>query len=161
MKTKKRYAASIVLREGNMMLPFKLEIKGMDFIKAGVTDEVTTKFTNMLKKYILYVDTPDLHGMMKEIKMFEREIYHDLMNGGTKYLKSQQYKPEEGYSKIKDNKGNVVGRIAAFYDSKTSSTYQKEENGQPITGDSGEISAFLSSFWSFYPFRPRPEHSFQ
>ena len=112
MKTKKRYAASIVLREGNMMLPFKLEIKGMDFIKAGVTDEVTTKFTNMLKKYILYVDTPDLHGMMKEIKMFEREIYHDLMNGGTKYLKSQQYKPEEGYSKIKDNKGNVVGTKA-------------------------------------------------
>lgn len=112
MKTKKRYAASIVLREGNMMLPFKLEIKGMDFIKAGVTDEVTTKFTNMLKKYILYVDTPDLHGMMKEIKMFEREIYHDLMNGGTKYLKSQQYKPEEGYSKIKDTKGNVVGTKA-------------------------------------------------
>ncbi len=35
---------------------------------------------------------------------------------------------------LRDNKGNVVGRIAAFYDSKTSSTYQKEENGQPTGG---------------------------
>lgn len=98
MKTKKRYAASIVLREGNMMLPFKLEIKGLDFIKAGVTDDVTNKFTNMLKKYILFPDEPQLHGMMKELKQFENEIYHNLKQGGTLYLKSQQYKPAEGYA---------------------------------------------------------------
>jgi len=112
MKTKKRYAASIVLREGNMMLPFKLEIKGMDFIKAGVTDDVTSKFTNMLKNHILNSDEPQLHNMMKEIKKFEKEIYNDLRNGGTKYLKSSQYKPEEGYSKIKDASGRVVGSKA-------------------------------------------------
>lgn len=112
MKTKKRYAASIVLREGNMMLPFKLEIKGMDFIKAGVSDEVTERFTNMLKKYILFAEEPQLHEMMKDIKQFEKEIYHDLVKGGTKYLKSQQYKPEEGYQKIKDSNGRVIGTKA-------------------------------------------------
>ena len=112
MKTKKRYAASIVLREGNMMLPFKLEIKGMDFIKAGVSDDVTKKYTNMLKNHILYPDSPELHEMMKEIKKFENDIYHDLIKGGTTFLKSQQYKPEEGYSKIKDSNGNVVGSKA-------------------------------------------------
>jgi len=112
MLTKKRYAASIVLREGNMMLPFKLEIKGMDFIKAGVTDDVTSKFTNMLKNHILFAEEPQLHNMMKEIKQFEKEIYNDLRNGGTKYLKSSQYKPAEGYSKIKDANGKVIGSKA-------------------------------------------------
>lgn len=112
MKTKKRYAASIVLREGNMMLPFKLEIKGMDFIKAGVSNDVTDKFTNMLKDHILFNDEPNLHGMMKDIKRFENEIYYDLKNGGTKYLKNSQYKPEEGYSKIKDSRGVVIGSKA-------------------------------------------------
>ena len=98
MKTKKRYAASIVLREGNMMLPFKLEIKGMDFIKAAISDEVTEKFTSMLKKYILNSDVPQLHELMKELKRFENDIYKDLTMGGTKYLKSSQYKPAEGYA---------------------------------------------------------------
>lgn len=35
---------------------------------------------------------------------------------------------------LKDGKGNVIGRIAAFYDEKTSDTYKKEENGQPTGG---------------------------
>jgi hypothetical protein len=112
MLTKKRYAASIVLREGNMMLPFKLEIKGMDFIKAGVTDDVTNRFTSMLKNHILFTDNPELHNLMKELKKFENEIYNDLIQGGTKYLKSSQYKPQEGYSKIKDANGNVIGSKA-------------------------------------------------
>ena len=112
MLTKKRYAASIVLREGNMMLPFKDEIKGMDFIKAGVSDEVTSKFKSMLNNHILFSEEPKLHNMMKEIKRFQKEIYEDLHNGGTKYLKSSQYKPEEGYSKVKDANGNIVGSKA-------------------------------------------------
>ena len=35
---------------------------------------------------------------------------------------------------LKDEKGQVIGRIAAFYDEKTSNTYNKEENGQPTGG---------------------------
>lgn len=35
---------------------------------------------------------------------------------------------------LKDKDGNVIGRIAAFYDEKTSNTYSKEENGQPTGG---------------------------
>ena len=35
---------------------------------------------------------------------------------------------------LKDQNNNTIGRIAAFYDSKTSTTYQKEENGQPTGG---------------------------
>lgn len=112
MITKKRYAASIALREGNIMMPFKLEIKGMDFIKAGVTDDVTKKFTKMLEQHILYSEGLELHAMMKELKDFEREIFYDLKKGGTRFLKPQIYKSEDAYKKLRDADGRVIGSKA-------------------------------------------------
>lgn len=112
MKTKKRYAASIALREGNIMLPFKLEIKGMDFIKAGVGEEVKKRFTKMLETHILYSEELELHELMKDLKKFENEIFYDLKNGGVKYLKPQMYKAEGAYKAIKDEHGRVIGSKA-------------------------------------------------
>ena len=100
MQTKKRYAASIVLREGNIIIPFKPEIKGMDFIKAGVTIDVSKRFEKMLCDHILFSDTLELHELMKDIKQFEREIYDDLKNGGLRFLKQQQFKSENGYKDV-------------------------------------------------------------
>lgn len=100
MTKKKRYATSIVLREGNIMIPFKLEIKGLDFIKAGVTEDVTKRFTKMLEDHILFSEELELHELMKELKKFEREIYNDLKAGGVRFLKPQQYKSEGAYKKI-------------------------------------------------------------
>lgn len=94
------------------MVPFKLEIKGMDFIKAGVTDEVTKKFTKMLEEHILFSDELELHELMKELKAFEREIYTDLRRGGTKFLKPQLFKAEGAYKKITDEHGRVLGTKA-------------------------------------------------
>lgn len=112
MKTKKRYAASIVLREGNIIIPFKPEIKGLDFIKAGVTEDVTKKFQKMLEDHILFSEELELHEMMRELKAFEDEIYHDLRSGGTRFLKPQMYKAEGAYKKITDSDGRVVGSKA-------------------------------------------------
>ena len=100
MSTKKRYAASIALREGNIIYPFKAEIKGMDFIKAGVTNDVSKRFEAMLCDNILFSEELELHNLMRDIKAFEREIYDDLMSGGTKYLKQQQFKAESGYKNV-------------------------------------------------------------
>lgn len=102
MMKKKRYAASIALREGNIMMPFKLEIKGMDFIKAGVTDDVTNRFTDILKNRILSSDEIDPRGLMSDLKDFEDDIRSDLSHGGTKYLKTVQYKSEEAYKPVVD-----------------------------------------------------------
>ncbi|MCM1218420.1 MAG: hypothetical protein NC548_28365 [Lachnospiraceae bacterium] len=112
MKTKKRYAASIVLREGNIIIPFKPEIKGLDFIKAGVTDDVMKKFQSMLEDHILFSERLELHEMMKELKEFENEIYRDLHSGGTRFLKPQMYKAEGAYKKITDSNGRVIGSKA-------------------------------------------------
>lgn len=97
MQKKKRYASSIVLREGHIMIPYKTEIKGLDFIKAGVTDEVTKRFTKMLEKNILFSEELQLHELMRELKQFEKDIYRDLKTGGTRYLKPQSYKSEGAY----------------------------------------------------------------
>lgn len=100
MDKKKRYAASIVLREGNIIIPFKPEIKGMDFIKAGVTLEVSKRFEKILCDNILFADKIDLHAMMRELKKFEQDIFSDLTCGGLTYLKQQQFKDENGYKNI-------------------------------------------------------------
>lgn len=97
MNVKKRYAASIALREGHIMVPFKTEIKGVDFIKAGVDDIVTKRFTDILKQNILFAPEPNLHGMMKDIRQFEKEIYDDLKKGSTIYLKTLNYKARGAY----------------------------------------------------------------
>ena len=107
MEKKKRYAASIALREGNVMIPFKLEIKGMDFIKAGVTSTVKEKFENILRKNILYTDNIDLHGMMRDLREFEKEIFHDLREGNPSYLKMSSYKSEDAYKKKMDKHGKM------------------------------------------------------
>lgn len=99
---KKRYAASIVLREGHMMVPFKLEIKGMDFIKASVSNEVTDRFTKILRDNILFSPSPNLHGLMNDGKQFESDIYRSIHNGSTIYFKTQVFKDPKGYKNPKD-----------------------------------------------------------
>lgn len=102
MLMKKRYAASIVLREGHMMVPFKLEIKGMDFIKASVSSEVTNRYTKILKDNILYSSKPNLHGLMQDSKEFEQEIYNSLKHGNTTFFKTQVFKDSKGYKNPND-----------------------------------------------------------
>lgn len=108
MDVKKRYSASIVLREGNIIVPFKPEIKGMDFIKAGISTEVENKFKDMLCNHILFSDELELHELMSDIKSFEREIYETTKSGDSRFLKQAQYKPLNSYATKIDANGNKV-----------------------------------------------------
>ena len=99
MLTKKRYIASILLREGNIMIPMLTEIKGMDFIKAGVSDVVSKRFTKIIEDHLLFSEELELHELMVEVKNFEKDIYKDLKNGGISYLKQQQFK-DGGYKSM-------------------------------------------------------------
>lgn len=97
MQVKKRYTASIVLREGNIIIPFKAEIKGVDFIKAGVSDDVEARFKKMLCDHILFSDTLEAHELVRDLKNFEREINDDLHDGKMTYLKHAQFKDISAY----------------------------------------------------------------
>lgn len=101
---KKRYGASIVLREGNINIPFKEEIKGIDFIKASVSKNISKKFTKIFCDYVLFAEHMDLHGMIRALKAFEKEIGENVKNGGTEYLKPFTFKTEEAYTSRVDPK---------------------------------------------------------
>ena len=84
------------------MIPFKLEIKGMDFIKAAVSETVTKQFTNILRDNILFSEKPNLHGLMNDSKKFEKIIYQSILNGETEFFKTQVYKDAKGYKNADD-----------------------------------------------------------
>jgi hypothetical protein len=98
LNAKKSYLASIVLREGHMYEKLKTEIKGVQFIKSAVSEEVSDRFTKIAEDNILFAPEVDLTGMMRDIRKFEAEIIADMKAGGTRYLKAQGLKSESGYS---------------------------------------------------------------
>lgn len=108
---KKRYGASIVLREGNIMIPFKEEIKGIDFIKASVSKNIAKRFTKIFCDYILFAEQMDPHGMVRALKEFQNEIDRSVRNGETIYLKPFSFKTEEAYTKRLDEK---TGQYISF-----------------------------------------------
>jgi hypothetical protein len=108
---KKRYGASIVLREGNINIPFKEEIKGIDFIKASVSKKISKRFTEIFCRYILFAEKIDFHGMMRALKDFRKEIYQSIRAGNTDYLKPFSFKSEEAYTNRLDEK---TGKYISF-----------------------------------------------
>ena len=112
MLEKKRYVSSIVRKEGNILLPFKTDIKGVDFIKAEVTDEVTARFTKILEDRILFPENLQLKELNKDLKEFIKEIDLDLRNGGTRFLKPKSYKPEEAYKQVEGK--TIAWRLPVF-----------------------------------------------
>jgi len=106
MMVKKRYVASIVLREGNIMMPFKKEIKGVNFIKAEISPEIQTRLESILCDHILFSDELELHELVSDLRQFRRDIYNDLKAGHTKYLKMAQFKESSAYKNAIDKNGN-------------------------------------------------------
>ncbi|MBD5584732.1 MAG: hypothetical protein HDQ88_06590, partial [Clostridia bacterium] len=102
---KKAYGASIVLREGNIMIPFKSEIKGFTFIKNEVSDEVTKVLSKTFEDNVLLNEEVDLHQLLQDIEDFQKEIYDDIHSGGVRFLKAKQFKPAHAYKDKIDKDG--------------------------------------------------------
>ena len=95
---KKRYITNVLLREGNLVSPSKVDIKGFDFVKSTTTEETTIYFKELIKKYILFTDEIDVIGLIKELEEFQDSIYTSLKNGEKKYLTPASVKEIEGYA---------------------------------------------------------------
>ena len=108
---KKRYLSSIKLREGNMMNPEKVDIKGFDFKKAATSDEVSKKFTDMAKRHILYAEKIDMKALENELFSFKQEIIDSIRNGELHYLTIANAK-ELGAYKDPGSEQSVRGVIA-------------------------------------------------
>lgn len=97
-KKKKRYISSIKLREGNLINPYKPDVKGFDYSKATTSGEAKSRFDKIVKKYILESYVPDVSGILNELRIFEEQIRNSILNGETTYLPLSNFKDMEAYA---------------------------------------------------------------
>ena len=109
-KTKKRYLSKVLLREGNLMLKPKTDIKGFDFVKATTSRESEKFYKYLLDKYIMG-DNIDTRGVMKELKGYANKIHDSIKNGEITYLPVTSAKALSAY-KDPASEQSVRGMIA-------------------------------------------------
>lgn len=96
-KVKKRYAGSIRLREGEELIPEKLDIKGHDFMKASCTQYVKEYMQDIVKDEILYAKDISLPRILRKISDLEDIIFDSLHKGEKNYFLPRQVKAMEEY----------------------------------------------------------------
>lgn len=96
-KVKKRYMSAIALKEGRLFNPKKIDIKGYDFKKAGVNQDIYDKLVYISKNFILEPDEIDITSVLREVDKLERDIKESLMNGERRFLLRQNCKVPKAY----------------------------------------------------------------
>ena len=110
-KKKKRYISSIKLREGNLMNPYKSDVKGFEFRKATTSEEAKSIFDGIVKKHILESDVPNISGILYDLREFENKIRHSIQEGERTYLPLGNAKDLSAYKDPYSQQG-VRGSIA-------------------------------------------------
>ena len=85
-RKKKRYISAIKLREGNLLEPYKPDVKGFEFMKATTSAEAKKRFDEIVKYRILESDLPDVTGILSDLKDFENDIREGIENGDKTFL---------------------------------------------------------------------------
>ena len=85
-RKKKRYISSIKLREGNLLDPYKPDVKGFDFMKATTSEYAKKRFDMIVKNHILESPLPDISAILGELSKFEKDIRESINNGELTYL---------------------------------------------------------------------------
>lgn len=95
---KKRYITSIRLREGDMIYPEKIDIKGFDFEKSVTSDYVRKYFEDIILHNIIEPEKPNIRNILRELRGLEKDVIESLQRGEKTYLTPVSVKEEEGYS---------------------------------------------------------------
>lgn len=109
-KVKKRYMSAIALKEGRLLSPKKIDIKGHDFKKAGVNQDIHDEIVYIAKNYILEPEEIDIGMVLRELDNLENDIRESLSRGERKYLLRQNCKVEKAY-KNPMSQGAVKGPL--------------------------------------------------
>lgn len=97
IRSKKRYIGSIRLREGKEIFPEKLEIKGLDFVKASTREDTLEVFKKIISQRIIAPETVDLKGALADLTQFDKSIRDSLLNGEKTFLNPENAKEPEAY----------------------------------------------------------------
>lgn len=110
-RKKKRYISAIRLREGNLMSPYKPDVKGFEFRKATTSEEAKAVFEKIIKDRIYESETPDIPGILSDLTRFENAIRESIMRREKTYLPLGNAKELEAYKDPYTQQG-VRGAIA-------------------------------------------------
>lgn len=103
---KKRYATIQELQEGNKVPKEKeLDIKGMDIRKSTINPYTRERMEKIIHEDILKADNIDLVHILKQLAIFENDIFNSLRNGEKLYCKPIKVKSIKAY----DDPMRVVG----------------------------------------------------
>lgn len=83
---KKRYITKQQLREGNIISPAKIDIKGFDFKKASTSEYAESVFNQLIRDYIIYADRIDVKKLIDGLRRFKEEIIQSIKNGEQRFL---------------------------------------------------------------------------
>lgn len=95
--TKKRYISKVALREGNLVNPPKIDIKGFDFKKSTCSEYAEKYYEKLIKKYILCDGPIDVENINNEIREFKDIIRESILNGDNTFLPNASPKEMEAY----------------------------------------------------------------
>ena len=113
-KAKKRYMSLFKLREGTLLRPAKVDIKGFDFKKATTSDDAERMFTNLAKQHLLYSDKIDIPTVQRELTKIENVVRESIRNGELTYLPNATAKELAAY-KEPESEQSVRGVITWNY----------------------------------------------
>ena len=109
-KVKKRYMSAIALKEGRLFNPKKIDIKGHDFKKAGVNQDIHDSIVRIAKDYILEPKEINIGAILRELDSLENDIRESLKKGERKYLLRLNCKVMKAY-KNPMSQGSVKGPL--------------------------------------------------
>lgn len=113
-ESKKRYMSSVLLREGNIINPAKIDVKGFDFKKATCSEYAESVYMDIIKRRILNTESVDLQGMLNDIYAFRDEVEQSILSGDKRFLPNGNAKEIAGY-KNPNSVQNVKAMLAWNY----------------------------------------------
>ena len=105
MDTKKRYITSMKLQEGKLIDPPKIDIHGLELVKAETSEFTEQFFSKIIKEDIIYAKNIDLSEILRKIRDFKETIRQSIRSGNTIYLSLKTVKPPEAYEEPLSEQG--------------------------------------------------------
>lgn len=94
---KKRYFAGIVLREGKVISPYKMDIKGLDFMKSTTRAKTKKEMTDMVAEKIIEAEDISVPDIFAQLEQMGLNIIDSLKSKSKEYLIPASVKEVEAY----------------------------------------------------------------
>jgi hypothetical protein len=99
-ESRRNYAANNLLQEGNIIPEGKgVTIAGLPINKSTLSEGTKKRLQRILYEDVLTADKVDQVRVMKQLIIFEKEIYNSIMNKETKYYKPDNIAAINSYKK--------------------------------------------------------------